>query len=268
MPELPEVEGMKRRLAGMIVGRTVTAVEDISGQVTQSFAGKSFEEGVVGASFAGTGRRAKNLLLTLSTGDTLVMHFMREGMLQCVPAEEERHPLTKALLRLDDGTELRLIDAMKTARWTLAPGTDFSMVATMRNLGPEYWDPEFTVEYLASKLNRKAPLKNLLVDQAILAGVGNAYAHEICWEAKVLPQRPANTLDKAEIARLHAAVKSVFDRAIEARVNSTLSIMGDEGWEVARIHRRKGQPCPVCGTAIAGEKVGTLNVYFCPKCQR
>lgn len=268
MPELPEVEGMKQRLAKMIVGAGVTAVEDISGQVTQSFTGESFESGVVGAAFTGTGRRAKNLLLSLSTGDTIVMHFMRDGMLQYAAASEQRLPLTKAVLRLDDGMELRLIDAMKTARWTLVPGTDFSKVSTMQKLGPGYRDPEFTVEYLASKLKRKAPLKNLLVDQAVVAGVGNAYAHEICWEAKVLPQRPANTLDEAEIARLHAAVTSVFDRAIDARVASTLNIMGDEGWEVARIHRRKGQPCPNCGTAIAGEKVGTLNVYFCPNCQR
>lgn len=268
MPELPEVEGMKRRLETLAVGRRIEAVEDVSGTATRSFAPLSFKEGVVGRTFAGTGRRAKNLLLYLDSGDTLLMHFMREGMLEHVPAAEERKPHTQAVLRLDNGMELRLRDTMRTARWTLAPGRDFSQVSSMQKLGPEYTDPEFTAEYLGKKLKRKAALKALLVDQKNLSGVGNAYAHEIAFEARVRPDRPGESLTNDEVTRVHAAVGAVFECAIAAREKSMLTVMGDEGWALARVHRRKGQPCPVCGTPIVAEKLGGSLIYYCPNCQK
>lgn len=268
MPELPEVEGMRRRLKSLIVGRTITDVEDVSGTATRSYAATPLREGVIGAAFKDTGRRAKNLLLTLSTGDTLVMHFMREGMLEHVPAATERRPHTQAVMRLDDGTELRLRDTMRTARWTLCPGCDFSRLSSMGKLGPEYTDPEFTPEYLRKRLNRKSPLKALLVDQAVVSGIGNAYAHEIAWEARVRPDRAGASLTDEEAARLHAAIAVVFERAIAAREASGLNIFGDEGWDVARIHRRKGQPCPACGGPIQGEKLGGNLIYYCGECQR
>lgn len=268
MPELPEVEGMRRRLARLVIGRAVAAVEDVSGTATRSFAPVPFREGVVGRRFTGTDRRAKNLLLSLDSGDTIVMHFMREGMLELVPAEAERAKHTQAVMGLDDGQELRLRDTMRTARWTLCAGTDYSKVSTLQNLGPEYTDEAFTPEYLKAALNRKPPIKALLVDQKVLSGVGNAYAHEIAWEAGVRPDRPGASLTDEEARRLHAAIGSVFERAIAAREASALDIMGDEGWEVARIHRRKGQPCPECGAGIVGEKLGGNLIYYCPECQK
>lgn len=268
MPELPEVEGMRRRLKPLIVGRRIDAVEDISGTATRSYAAVPFAEGVIGRRFVDTGRRAKNLLLTLDSGDTLVMHFMRNGMLEYVASEAERAPHTWAVMTLDDGNDLRMRDTMRAGRWSLCPGTDFRALNTMRGLGPEYTDPEFTVAYLAGRLKRKAPLKSLLTDQAVVSGIGNAYAHEIAWEAGVRPDRVGASLGAEEVAGLHAAVASVFERAIAARVASPLNIMGDEGWEVARIHRRKGQPCPRCGAAILSEKLGGGLIYYCAECQR
>jgi formamidopyrimidine-DNA glycosylase len=268
MPELPEVEGMRRRLESLAVGRAIESVEDVSGTATRSFAPVPFAEGVVGARFVETGRRAKNLLLRLDSGDTLLMHFMREGMLEHVAAGDERRPHTQAILRLDNGMELRLRDTMRTARWTLVPGQDFSAVTSMQKLGPEYTDPIFTPEAFGERLNRKAPLKSLLVDQKVLSGVGNAYAHEIAFEARVRPDRTGASLTAEEVGRLHAAVASVFERAITARAESMLTVMGDEGWEVARIHRRKGQPCPECGGPIAAEKLGDNLIYYCPECQK
>jgi formamidopyrimidine-DNA glycosylase len=268
MPELPEVEGMRRRLSSLAVGRKIVAVEDISGTATRSYAPVPFAEGVVGARFVETGRRAKNLLLRLDSGDTLVMHFMREGMLEHVPADDERRPHTQALLRLDDGMELRLRDTMRTARWTLVPGQDYSSLSSMQKLGPEYTDPEFTAAEFQRRLKRKSPLKALLVDQKILSGIGNAYAHEIAFEARVRPDRPGESLTDEEAVRLHAAVTAVFNRAIAAREQSMLTVMGDEGWSVARIHRRKGQPCPECGAPIAGEKLGGNLIYYCLECQK
>lgn len=267
MPELPEVEGMKRRLNALILGRTFTDVEDVSGMATRSFATVPFREGVVGAVFQGANRRAKNLLLALSTGDTLVMHFMREGMLEYVPESMERRPHTQAVLTLDNGMQLRLRDTMRTARWSLCPGDDTSQVSTLQKLGPECDDPSFTPDYLQRALAKKTPLKSLLVDQKIVSGIGNAYAHEVAWEAGIRPDRAGNTLSTAEIGRLQAAIRSVLDRAIQIRESSTLDIMGDEGWELAQIHRRKGQPCPRCGAAIQGTKLGGNLIYFCEGCQ-
>lgn len=268
MPELPEVEGMRQRLKPLIVGCRIGSVEDISGTATRSFAPVPFAEGVIGRRFADTGRRAKNLLLTLDCGDTLVMHFMRNGMLEYVASTTERAPHTWAEMTLDDGNDLRMRDTMRAGRWSLCAGTDFSALNTMQGLGPEYTDSEFTVEYLAGKLKRKAPLKSLLTDQAVVSGIGNAYAHEIAWEAGVRPERLGVSLVASEIVRLHEAIASVFHRAISARLASPLNIMGDEGWEVARIHRRRGQPCPRCGAAILSAKLGGGLIYYCGDCQR
>jgi formamidopyrimidine-DNA glycosylase len=268
MPELPEIEGMRQRLRPLIVGRSVVSVEDISGTATRSYADRSFSEGVVGRRFDGTGRRAKNLLLSLDGGDTLVMHFMRNGMLEHAPSNTERAPHTWAVMTLDDGMDLRMRDTMRVGRWSLCPGTDFSALNTMQGLGPEYTDAEFTVEYLAKRLHRKSPLKALLTDQAVVSGIGNAYSHEIAWAAGVRPDRVGTSLTDDEVARLHTAIDSVFARAIVARLASPLKVMGDEGWGVARIHRRKGQPCPKCGAEIASDKMGAGLIYYCAVCQK
>ncbi|HEY3412853.1 MAG TPA: DNA-formamidopyrimidine glycosylase family protein [Armatimonadota bacterium] len=268
MPELPEVEGMRRRLKPLILGRRIESAEDVSGTATRSFTGVPFDVGVVGRRFTDTGRRAKNLLLTLDSGDTLVMHFMRNGMLEYAATGEVRAPHTWAVLSLDDGMDLRMRDTMRAGRWSLCPGTDLSAVNTLQGLGPEYTDPVFSVEYLAKRLSRKAPVKALLTDQSVVSGIGNAYAHEIAWEAGVRPDRQSASLNDGEAARLHAAISSVFERAIEARVSSPLNIMGDEGWEVARIHRRKGQKCPRCGAGIVSDKLGGGLIYYCAGCQK
>jgi formamidopyrimidine-DNA glycosylase len=111
-------------------------------------------------------------------------------------------------------------------------------------------------------------LKSLLTDQSIVSGIGNAYAHEIAWEAGVRPDRTGASLDDSEVARLYGAIGSVFERAVAVRVASPLNIMGDEGWELARIHRRKGRACPRCGAEITSEKLGGGLIYFCGDCQR
>ncbi len=228
MPELPEVEGMRRRLARLIVGRAIEDVEDVSGTATRSCAPVPFREGVVGRRFTGTGRRAKNLLLCLDSGDTIVMHFMREGMLEVAPRDAERAKHTQAVMRLDDGQELRLRDTMRAARWTLCVGDDFSGVSSLQKLGPEFTDEGFTPEYLKKALNRKSPVKALLVDQKVLSGVGNAYAHEIAWEAKIRPDRIGNSLTNDEAGRLYDAVHSVFERAIALSLLSVV-IAGTPG---------------------------------------
>lgn len=268
MPELPEVEGMRRRLAQLAVGRTIAGVEDVSGSATRSFAGIPFAEGVLERHIVEIGRRAKNLLLALDSGDTLLMHFMREGMLHRVPSDTERAKHTQAVLRLDDGYDLRLRDTMRTARWTLCKGRDFSPVSSMRNLGPEYTDPGFTPDYLTRALSRPKALKALLVDQKIVSGVGNGWAHEIAFEARLRPDRRGDSLSSRELERLHRAIITVLERGIVARASSASDVMGDEGWEVAGIHRRKDQPCPICGRRIIAEKLGGNLIYYCPECQK
>ena len=268
MPELPEIEGMRQRLKPLIIGRRIESAEDISGTATRSYAGVPFAEGVIGRRFLDTGRRAKNLLLSLDSGDTLVMHFMRNGMLEYIATSAERAPHTWAILSLDDGMDLRMRDTMRAGRWSLCPGADVSAVNTLQGMGPEYMDAVFSVEYLAKRLNRKAPVKALLTDQAVVSGIGHGYAHEIAWEAGVRPDRQGTSLSEAEVVRLHAAIVAVFERGISARVASPLNIMGNEGWEVALIHRRKGQTCPRCGAAIVSEKLGGGLIYYCAGCQR
>jgi formamidopyrimidine-DNA glycosylase len=196
------------------------------------------------------------------------MHFMRNGMLEYVATGKERAPHTWAVLTLDDGMDLRLRDTMRMARWSLCPGTDYSGVSTLQGLGPEHTDRAFTKAYLVRRLNRKSSLKALLVDQAVVSGIGNGYAHEIAWEAGVRPDRVGMSLSVSEISRLYKAIKTVFERAVSARLASPLNIMGDEGWEVALVHRRSGQPCPRCGAPIQNSKLAGGLIYYCAGCQK
>ena len=147
-------------------------------------------------------------------------------------------------------------------------GRRLNDVSTMRDLGPEYDDAEFPQGYLADRLKRRSPLKSILVDQKTVSGIGNAYAHEIAFEAGIRPDRVGITLTPDEVARLYAAIGTVFQYAIGVRLKSPLNVMGDEGWDLARIHRRKGQPCPRCSAEIGTLKMGGNLLYFCPECQQ
>jgi formamidopyrimidine-DNA glycosylase len=270
MPELPEVETIRRDLEPHLVGRTVRRVEIPPDRVPvlEGIDEASFREGVTGARIDALSRRGKYLLFELDTGDKLVVHLRMTGKLLLPHAPLAGH--LRATFWLDDGSTLRFTDLRKFGRMWLMP----SLSPLFDKLGPEPLADAFSVETLASALaGRKAPVKALILDQRRIAGIGNIYADEALFAAGVLPTRPGGDLSPAEVARLHAAVRSVLVRGVESRGASFRDYVDAEGQSggmqmLVQVFRRTGKPCCVCGALIERCKVGGRATHYCPTCQK
>ncbi len=269
MPELPEVETIRRDLEPRLAGRKVTRVEIAPDRVPvlQGIDEASFREGVAGARVNALGRRGKFLILELDTGDKLVVHLRMTGKLLLDGAPLVGH--LRATFWLDDGTTLRFTDMRKFGRLWLVE----SLSPMFDSIGPEPLTEGFSLESLADALrNRKAPVKSVILDQRRIAGIGNIYADEALFEAGVLPTRLGGDLDPVEVARLHEAIRSVLLRGVESRGASFRDYVDAEGQSggmqmLVKVFRRTGKPCYVCGTTIERCKVGGRSTHYCPKCQ-
>ncbi|OGO24908.1 MAG: DNA-formamidopyrimidine glycosylase [Chloroflexi bacterium RBG_16_50_9] len=267
MPELPEVETIKNELTPHVLGRDI---EDITllweGIVKQLPAGE-FRSRVIGQRIIKLARRGKYLLFGLSGGETLVMHMKMTGSL-LVNSDDDR--FTRAVIHLGDGTRLYFRDPRKFgAMWLTA---DDNAVAD--KLGPEPLEEGFTVGTLIKLLlGRTAPIKAVLIDQAVIAGIGNMYADEALFEAKIHPERPAGSLNRDEVERLYRAIGRVLRSAIGnkgASVRNYLRPGGELGtahYEF-RVAHGLGKSCPDCGTPIQRITVRNRGTYYCPKCQK
>ncbi len=275
MPELPEVETIRRDLEGRILGRSITAVTIApdSGKPVPVIKGTdeaSFREGIVGARIDGVSRRGKYLALNLDTGAMLVVHLRMTGALLHRAAEAPPDRYLRAVLALDDGSELRFADLRKFGGLWLVD--DLEEVTT--GLGPEPLSEGFTEAALAAALaGRKAPVKSIILDQRRVAGIGNIYADEACFAAAIDPRRHGATLTDAEVARLHTAVRDVLLAGVESRGASFrdyIDASGGAGSMQAhvKVFRRTGKPCYVCATPIERTKLGGHSTHFCPTCQR
>jgi len=270
MPELPEVETIKRDLAFKILGRSFAGVTINWPKTAQIPSFEHFSSCLIGKSIEGLDRRGKYLILRLSSGEALILHFRMSGSLLLKPASAEPDPYARVIFLLDDGTELRFRDPRKLGVMWLVE--DESVV--VGKLGPEPLEPDFTAEVLAQRLARRsAVIKALLCDQTFLAGVGNMYADEALFAAGIHPLRGAKSLSWEEVMRLHSALRQVLAEAI-ARSGASISDYrrpnGEPGaaqFEFQVAHRR-GQPCPKCGTTIERIPIRKRGTYFCPRCQK
>ncbi|MEI7435595.1 MAG: bifunctional DNA-formamidopyrimidine glycosylase/DNA-(apurinic or apyrimidinic site) lyase [bacterium] len=275
MPELPEVETVVRELnAHGLVGRTVTGVGVVWPRVLVGDTVSSFTRKLRGRRIEAVGRRAKYILLTLADGMHLAIHLRMTGQLHFAPQAAPRDQHETIWLVLDDGVELRFHDTRKFGVWKAAE----SLNALLPALGPEPLDPAFTAVAFAARLRgQRRQIKPLLLDQAFLAGVGNIYADEALWEARLHPQRRAGGLSRAQAAALYAAVRRVLAAGIANHGTS----LGDGATNFARlagyrggnaltlkVFRRDGQPCPRCGATLRRIVVGQRGTHFCASCQR
>jgi formamidopyrimidine-DNA glycosylase len=274
MPELPEVETYIRELAPHLHGRRVVDARVTWPRTIAIPSADEFATQIVGRRFERFGRRAKYLLFTLDDGRSLIVHLRMTGKLQVVDSQPAPDPHTHVVLRLDDGRELRFRDARKFGRIWLVADVD----AVLHGLGPEPLDDAFTEAGLGAQLaRRKAPIKPVLLDQGVAAGIGNIYADEALYRAGVHPARPANSLTGAEVARLHAAIRAVLGDAIRMQgsslggssVQNYVRPDGEPGGFQAehRVFQRTGQPCFTCGQAIERIVLGQRSTHFCPHCQ-
>ena len=274
MPELPEVETVVRELrARGLVGRTVLDVgvawpRVLAGDTPRRFAGK-----LRGRRIESVGRRAKFILLTLSGGMHLAIHLRMTGQLHFAPRDLPRDPHETIWMVFGDGDELRFHDTRKFGVWKAAEALD----ALLPALGPEPFDPAFTAKVFEKRLRgQRRAIKPLLLDQAFLAGVGNIYADESLWEARLHPQLKASGLTRAQAAALYAAVR----RVLAAGIANNGTSLGDGATNFARldghrggnapklkVFRRDGQPCLRCGDTLLRIVVGQRGTHYCPRCQ-
>jgi formamidopyrimidine-DNA glycosylase len=267
MPELPEVENMRRYLvqAGL-PGRTITGFRTGWPKSVRKPALEKFVLGLSGRRVEAVHRRAKYLLFPLNTGSVLILHLGMTGGLRLQDRAQPAHPMVHHVFFLDDGRELRFQDGRKFGKlWLVQNASE-----VLPTLGPEPLGEDFTPQALGQALaGRNAPVKALLLEQSIVAGMGNLYADESLYLAGIHPLRPASGLSDADVSRLRDAIVAALTSAVAQYDRGRA-----EGWpepplglEAWTISRQPGAPCPRCGSPISGIRVRGRSTYFCPQCQ-
>ena len=274
MPELPEVETTARGLRPRLVGRTITGAGEMDWPRMLPNADPALLQAALpGERVEAVDRRGKYLILHLASGASVVIHRKMSGNLVHRPAgtPPERH--THLLLTFDDGTELHFVDPRKFGRIYYFPAADELEAFLAARLGPEPL-VDLTPARLAALLEaRRGRLKSLLLDQRFLAGLGNLYADEALWHARLHPLRPGDSLTPAEVRRLADAIRTVLESAIERRGTSFSSYLDGEGnpgenQNFLLVYGRAGQPCNRCHRPIERRVIAQRGTWFCPHCQR
>jgi formamidopyrimidine-DNA glycosylase len=272
MPELPEVETIRRDLEGLLVGRTLTRVAIHRGaeRLAITHPPRELERELTGRRVVGLGRQGKYLLAALDDGRTWALHLRMTGSLVHARAEAPAGRFERARVDLDDGCTLRLNDVRKFATWHLV---DDPREAMPRG-GPDALSDKFSVNWLREALARRSvAIKAALLDQKVAAGVGNIYADEALWIAGIDPRTPANALGARRVARLHAAVRQTLLESLGNRGSSFSDYrdgLGAQGLHTIHVHvfRREGQACERCGRTIRKIRLAGRGTHFCPGCQR
>jgi formamidopyrimidine-DNA glycosylase len=276
LPELPEVETIRRGLDREVVGKRVKTVQVTGTRTIRRQTKKVFISKLEGAKINGVERRGKYLLLKLDTGDILVIHLRMSGQLLRAQAKDAVLKHTHMVMTFTQGGQLRFVDPRTFGElFVTTPDELTSDVTELADLGMDPVDePQSWVKFREQLLSRTTKLKPLLMDQSFLAGLGNIYSDEILWEAGLRHDRTPQTLSTMEIRRLYRAIVEVLHEAVKHR-GSTLSdeqyvdIHGKPG-EFQLLHQaynREGEACRRCRTPIVREKVGQRSTFYCPNCQ-
>jgi len=274
MPELPEVETIKRTLDNNITGLTITGVTITMPKIIREPSPEEFSTRITGSEITRLGRRGKYLLVHLTGDQVLIIHLRMTGRLVYSGPGEPPAKHTHVVFSLSDGHELHFNDMRQFGRLELAEQQALNQVKGLKDLGPEPLQREFTRSFLRRELKRKrVRIKSLLLDQTFIAGLGNIYADEALHRAHLNPKRVANSLSPREVANLYHAINEVLKEGIENRGTSFRDYVDGDGrkgnyQELLRVYNREGNPCPHCGTAITRIKVNGRSSYFCPACQR
>lgn len=269
MPELPEVETVKNELIPLVVGRKVTSVNLIWDGIVRLPSPGEFCAGLIGRTIKRIRRRGKYLLFGLDSDETLIAHLKMSGALISGDCDVNER-FARAVLSLDDGSCVIFRDPRKFGRMWLVNDTS----AVIGKLGPEPLDQTFTPEVLEQRLKaRKAPIKAVLCDQEVIAGVGNLYADEALYLAGINPLTPAGSLSSDRIRGLHNAIQKVLKKGIKNKGASIENYVRPDG-KPGTAHleflmpRKAGEPCGQCGGRVKRITVRGRGTYFCPKCQK
>lgn len=274
MPELPEVETVRRTLEPVIVGRTIAGLR--AGEFHGVLGGSTVEDvtrTITGRQITGIGRRGKFLVIFLSGDMAMAVHLRMTGRLvlrdRAAPPERFEH----LAIALDNSLDLRFADQRKFGRVLLLDRAGLERLS--EHLGIEPFDPEFTVERFATLLaGRSRAIKSALLDQRLIAGLGNIYADEALFRSGIHPERRAKSLRHEEIERLHCAIQAVLREGLKNRgttFSSFRDARGEPGNNQANVRvygrGRRGEPCPRCSTPLRCIIVGGRSSHVCPRCQ-
>jgi formamidopyrimidine-DNA glycosylase len=274
VPELPEVETVRRRIAPVVEGATIAGAEILDARLTRPVEPGLVADALVGERIAAVDRRGKYLLWRLESGRTLVVHLRMTGSLLHAPAGGlPADAYRRATLALDTGAEVGYRDVRRFGTWELLDDGHLRPYLASR-LGPEPLAPSFTSARLARVVGgRRASIKSVLLDQRRIAGIGNIYADEALWRARLHPRRLAGELDPREVARLHRAVRAALRRGVELNGSTLRDYVTPDGegggmQNEFHVYGRLGEPCDRCGRPIERIVVAGRGTWLCPRCQR
>jgi formamidopyrimidine-DNA glycosylase len=277
MPELPEVETVRRGLARFAVGRRVDKVEIGRLRTVRRTSAQAIVDGLTGATIVAANRRGKYLLLPLDTGDEMMIHLRMTGKLLVAASGSPRPPHTHVVMHLDDGNELLFVDPRTFGEVVVFDPTNVTVeLPELAVLGIDPVADGLTLPQLRHLVrSRNRGLKQLLLDQHLIAGIGNIYADEILHAARLRPERLSSTLAPRSEAMLHRAIHDVLVAAIVSggstlRDNQYVDLFGDGGsyQEDHRVYGRAGERCFTCGRGwVRRIVVGQRSTHFCPICQ-
>jgi formamidopyrimidine-DNA glycosylase len=276
MPELPEVEFAARSLRRWAEGHQIegVAVEPKAARIFRPATPRTFAKRIAGARFEGVRRIGKHLLVALERDGAplgLLAHLGMTGKWVLRDGDDDVPRFSRAAFRLDDGRTLHFSDLRLFGRLRLVPGARFEAVPEVAALGPDPIDAGIDLARLAASLGRsRLAVKVRIMDQAVLAGVGNIYASEALFRARIDPRRPANDLSRAEIARVAEAVLAVLRESIARDEGDEITYVEEPGAaNPFRMYDRAGERCPRCGQAEIQRIVqAQRSTFFCPRCQR
>lgn len=274
MPELPEVETIKRIVCPQLAGRTIETTEVRNAQVIAYPKSTCFSKAMSGQIISNMSRRGKFLTIQLENGDRLSLHLRMTGQLTVVPESEPIEKHTHLIFHLSGGSQLRYIDTRRFGRFWLLRKGEADTVTGQNKLGLEPTDPAITGEYLKTLLGkRKKTVKEMHLDQAVIAGIGNIYSDEILFAAKIYPGTACRILNEYDWDKLAKKIPEIIIWGIESNNMTPDEYLRGKGKEYRnisqlRIYGRAGKPCVRCGTIIDKVTICGRTSCYCPSCQK
>ena len=272
MPEIAEVQTVREVLKRKVLRKRIKNVNIIYNKIIENDI-DDFKKRIIGKEFIDIDRRGKWLLFDLGE-DYLCSHLRMEGKYFCKDHNEEIDKHEHIIFEFDDNTDLRYKDVRKFGRMCLVKKDEIDSYEPVAKQGIEPISDKLSKEYIYERFkNKKIPIKSLLLDQTIIAGLGNIYADEVAYRAKVNPLKMGNEIKISECERIKDACKEIITKAIEyggTTIRSYTSSLGVTGHyqDFLEVHTKEGKKCNRCGSIIKKEKVGGRSTYYCPKCQK
>ena len=273
MPELPEVETVRRTLETIIIGKQIRQVSVSLPRIVRNLTVEEFQQRLKGCTISQIGRRGKFLTIVCEPW-TLISHLRMEGKYRLAANEEPIEKHTHVIFHFTDGTELRYRDVRQFGTMDLVPTGEEEKHPPLMKLGIEPLSDDFTLEWLQQNLHkRKAKIKSLLLNQTFIVGLGNIYVDEVLFHAKIRPDRIVTTLTDEELNRLYFYIRKVLVEAIQAGGTSVRTYRNGKG-EMGyfqlnlQVYGRKNQPCSQCGNQIERMVIAGRGTHFCSYCQQ